>query len=123
VGERDELPQRAVTLAETRVLLANLGDARAARVHAAHEVRDLLRDRGNLRLVAPAEHVACAVVERMPVVLLVAIAVRLDLSRARDRLALAAKLLEARAARVVEAARELALEPRVELRIRPDRDL
>src|SRR5690606_40880523 len=73
--------------------------------------------------LAPAEHVARAVVERVPIVLLVAIALGFDLPGARNGFALPAKLLEARAARVVEPARELALEPAVELGIGPDRDL
>src|SRR5690606_12058040 len=123
IGEHHQLIQRAFALSETSVLLADLGNARLARLHPPREVRNLLRERRDLRLVAPAEHVARAVVERVPVVLLVTVPLGLDLPGARDRLALAAKLLEARAARVVELPRELPLEPAVELGIGPDRDL
>ena len=59
----------------------------------------------------------------MPVVLLVPLAFRLDLSGARDGLALAAKLVEVVAARVVEPARHLALQPAVELRVGLNRHL
>src|SRR5690606_28403613 len=123
IGEHHELIQRAFAVSETSVLLADLCNARLARLHPPREVRNLLRERRDLRLVAPAEHVARAVVERVPVVLLVTVPLGLDLPGARDRLALAAKLLEARAARVVELPRELPLEPAVELGIGPDRDL
>ena len=50
----------------------------------------------------------------MAVVLLVALAGRLDLAGARDGPRLAAELLLARAAGEVEAVRDLALEPGVE---------
>src|SRR5690606_25499788 len=123
VGEHHELAQCAAPLAEAALLLADLCDTRVPDLHPPREVRRLLRERRDLRLVAPAEHVARAVVERVPIVLLVAIALGFDLPGARYGFALAAILLEARAARGVEAARELALEPAVELGIGPDRDL
>src|SRR5690606_15476687 len=113
----------AAPLAEAALLLADLCDTRVPGLHPPCKVRRWLRERRDLRLVAPAEHVARAIVERVPVVLLVAIALGLDLSGASTGLALAAKLLEPPAARPVEAARALALEPAVDLGVRPDRDL
>src|SRR5690606_758862 len=90
VGKHHELIQRAFAVAEASVLLTDLRNARLARLNPPREVRRLLRERRDLRLVAPAEHVARAVVERVPVVLLVAVALGLDLPGARNGFALAA---------------------------------
>ena len=79
--------------------------------------------RGDLLLVAPAEHESRAVVDAVAVVLLVALAAPLDLARARDGHGFAAELIERLAAGVVEARRQFGVQPVVEARLRLDRNL
>ena len=78
---------------------------------------------GDLGRVGPAEHVAAAVVDAVAVVLLVALARRLDLAGPGDGAGLAPELLGRRAAGDVETAGKLVLEPLVELRVRFHREL
>src|SRR5690606_9904987 len=100
--QRDALAQIALLALDLRVPASRFG-------RDAVEIRGALRKRRDLRLVAPAEHIARAVVDRVAIVLLVTFAATLRLTRSRDRLALATEPIEIGTARVVEAARELAL--------------
>jgi hypothetical protein len=83
----------------------------------------LIAQRTQLVGIAPAEHVAAAIIDAAAVILLVAPARVLDLPCARDGAGLATELLAAVAAGHVEALAKLLFQPLVVRRIRLDDEL
>ena len=118
-----ELRQGVEPFAHASLLLLHCDDATPEVAEPCLEPARVGFQGGDLGRVGPAEHVAAAVVDAVAVVLLVALARRLDLAGPGDGAGLAPELLSRRAARDVEAAGELLLQPLVELRIRLDGEL
>ncbi len=117
VAEGRERGQRLELAPQRSDLALGLGDDGPGVGDLALEGAALRLQCGELGLVAPAEHVAAAVVQAVAVVLLVALARRLDLAGAGERARLAPELFGAVATGQVEALRELALEPVVQRRV------
>ena len=123
IGQFGELRQGVEPLADASLLGLHRADA-AAEVAEPHlEPARVGFEGGDLGRVGPAEHVAAAVVDAVAVVLLVALARRLDLAGPGDGAGLAPELLGRRAARHVETAGQLVLQPVVERRVRLHREL
>ncbi len=115
--------QRLHSIARRLLLRVQCRDASTGVAQPRLERERLGQQSLDLGLVAPAEHVATALVDAMSIVFLVAFTRRLDQPGARDRARLAPELLDAAAARDVEAMRELPFEPGVERRIGLDGEL
>ena len=103
--------------------LLDLADALPQRGQPCLQMLPLVTQSAQLVGIAPAEHVAAAIVDAAAVVLLVAPARVLDLTGARDGARLAAELLAGVAAGDVEALAKLLFQPLVVRRIRLDDEL
>ena len=118
-----QLVQRLQSFSGELLLALRLGNALAHVGQTGLQPLGLALERRDLAGIAPTQHIAAAVVEAVPVVLLMPLARTLDLARARDRPSLAAELVLVCATGQVKALGNFALQPGVVRRVGLDREL
>ena len=121
--EHGKLSQQSEAVVQRRSPAFQLRDPGSAGLHSLLQAARLAFQGGDLRFVRPSENKSRAVVQPIPIVLLVALPAGLHLAARRQRSLLAAKLLHGFAAGVVEAAGEVGFQPGVEFGFRPDGEL